>query len=188
MLLINEARKSPPGSKGLVLLPYMSGERTPIWDPYARGTLFGLSLSHTRSDLFRAFLEGPAFAIRQTIEILENLQTKPISNVIIGGTAAANLTWVSIIADVIGKPVYAVKDINIEVLGAAVVGGTGVGIFPDLVFGMREVEQKRVLIKPNEMNTIHYSNLYQIYQKLYPAIGPIFKELVDANLPQGWVE
>jgi xylulokinase len=187
-LLTEQASQSPPGSKGLVLLPYMAGERTPIWDPYARGTLFGLSLGHTRSDIFRAFLEGPSFAIRQTVEILEKLQSIPIRSAVIGGTAASSKVWNQIIADVIGKPVFAVNATNVEVLGAAVIGGVGIGIYSNLENGMHQVAQERIRFDPNSENHAHYNALYGIYQKLYPSIASMCQELVDINLPKGWVK
>ena len=71
-LLDPEASQTPPGAEGLVFLPYLMGERTPIWDPYARGVFIGLSASHTRGHLYRAVLEGVAYAFRQMMEIISN--------------------------------------------------------------------------------------------------------------------
>ena len=85
-------------SKGLLFLPYLAGERTPIWDPYARGVFFGVTLGHNRGDFFNSVLEGAAFAIRSVIELLEEDMDLGISELHIGGAAASSRTWNQIIA------------------------------------------------------------------------------------------
>lgn len=186
-LITERAAESPPGAKGLVFLPYMSGERTPIWNPYARGVLFGLTLGHTRADLFRALLEGPAFAIRSTTEILERERGLKVENVRIGGAAAQSAVWNQIIADVLGKPVVALARSHIEVLGAAVLAGVGVGLYPDLETGAALVAEAGTVYRPNPMACEVYDRLFPLYQALYPSVSSYFQDLASLDLPQGWV-
>ena len=114
-LLTAQARLAPPGSKGLLFLPYLSGERTPIWDPYARGVFLGVTLGHTRADFLRAVLEGPAMAIRQVVEMLEVDCHLPVQAMRVGGAAAASPVWMQIIADVLGKPIISLTTVHTEV-------------------------------------------------------------------------
>ena len=181
------ASQSPPGAKGLVFLPYMSGERTPIWDPYARGVFFGLALGHTWADLFRAMLEGPAFAIRHTIEIVEREIGSPIAEIHIGGAAARGKVWTQIIADALGKPVLALSTSHVEVLGAAVLAGMGVGASPHLEAGIWRVAEPGKRYAPDSEAHAVYDRLFPIYRRLYPSVVPYFRELAELDLPQGWV-
>ena len=97
-ILAAEAAQSPPGSKGLIVLPYFSGERTPIHDPKARGTIFGLDLTHTRGDIFRAFLEGIAMGTAQVFETYEAIGQKPKKVMAVGGGTKNNI-WMQATSD-----------------------------------------------------------------------------------------
>lgn len=186
-LMTEQAGTSPPGAKGLVFLPYLAGERTPLWDPYARGVFFGLTLGHTRADIFRALLEGPAFAIRQTIELLRSQSDAPARALRIGGAAARSEVWNQVIADVLGTPVIALSRSHIEVLGAAVLGGFGVGLYPDLEAATARVAEEGRRYEPNPEAHAVYNRLFPLYLRLYPSVADYFKELVALDLPQGWV-
>jgi xylulokinase len=186
-LMTEQAIRSPPGAKGLVFLPYLSGERTPIWNPYARGVLFGLTLGHNRADIFRALLEGPAFAIRHTVEILERENGATVQTLRIGGAAARSGVWNQIIADVLGKPVIALSGAHTEVLGAAVLAGFGVGLYPDLAEATARVAEAGTQFEPSRAANEVYNRLFPLYLRLYPPVAPYFQELVGLNLPQGWV-
>jgi len=100
--LVDEAKLSPPGAKGLVLLPYFSGERTPIHDPLAKGVLFGLDLTHTRGDIFRALLEGIAYATNHVIETYLEAGQDPRAILAVGG-GTKNRVWTQATSDVLGK-------------------------------------------------------------------------------------
>jgi len=186
-LMTTQAASAPPGSKGLVFLPYMAGERTPIWNPYARGVFFGLTLGHTRAEIFRALLEGPAFAIRHTVEILEQESGVEVQSLKIGGAAAKSDVWNQIIADVLNKPMVALSQSHVEVLGAAILAGYGVGVYPDLASGTARVAEKGRRFEPDPAVNAVYNRLFPLYKRLYPAVAPFFEELVELNLPQGWV-
>ncbi len=186
-LITEQAAGSPPGAKGLIFLPYLSGERTPLWNPYARGVLWGITLGHTRADLFRAVLEGPALAIRHTIELLVRESGTPIKTLRIGGTAARSPVWNQIIADVVGHPLIAVGSSHIEVLGAAVLAGYGVGLYPTLEAGTARVAEAGIRYEPDPAAHDVYNRVFQLYLKLYPPLEPFFKEVVDLDLPKGWI-
>jgi len=186
-LITEQAATSPPGAKGMVFLPYLSGERTPIWNPFARGVLWGLTLGHTRADVFRALLEGPAFAIRQTIEILAREHGIPVKTLRIGGAAAKSTVWNQIIADVLGKPLIALSASHIEVLGAAVLAGYGAGLYPSLEDGLARVARPGVRYMPDMDAHAVYNRLFPLYLELYPSMKSHFKQVVDLDLPQGWI-
>lgn len=186
-VMTEQAMGSPPGAKGLIFLPYLSGERTPIWNPYARGVLLGLTLGHERAEIFRALLEGPAFAMRHTIEILEAVSGASVRTLSIGGAAARSRVWNQTIADVLGKPVIALGRSHIEVLGAAVLAGFGVGLYPDLAEATARVAEEGTRFDPHPATHDVYQRLFPLYLRLYPAVQPFFQELVELDLPQGWV-
>lgn len=182
-----KAALSPPGSKGLIFLPYLSGERTPIWDPYARGIFWGLTLGHSRSDVFRSMLEGPAFAMRHTIEILARENKIPVKSLRIGGAAATSTVWNQIIADVLGVPLVTVNVSHIEVLGAAILAGYGVGVYSSLEDGLKNINVISEHYTPNEDRRAVYNRLFPFFLEMYPVMKPYFKQIVDLNLPQGWI-
>lgn len=182
-----EAERAPAGSKGLVFLPYVAGERTPIWDPFARGVFLGVTLSHTRSDFLRSVLEGAAFAIRQVLEILERERGVLIPEVRISGTAAASGVWNQIIADVVGKDVVTMVENQTEVLGAALVAGVGMGVFPDYPTAIARMVATGKRFAWNPQRHAAYDQLFPIYQDLYADLKPYFERLAGLALDQVWV-
>jgi xylulokinase len=186
-ILADQAIYSPPGSKGLVFLPYISGERTPIWDPYARGVMFGLTLGHNRSDFLRSILEGAAFAIRHVIEILELDAGLDIQKIRIGGAAATNAVWNQIIADILGKTVVNLTEVHTEVLGAAVLAGVGIGAYPDYDAALSQVVEVDSEFTPDPKAHAAYNQLFPVYKELYPDVKPYFERLAKLDLPKVWV-
>ena len=186
-ILTDQAIYSPPGSKGLVFLPYISGERTPIWNPYARGVMFGLTLGHNRSDFMRSILEGAAFAIRHVIEILETDGGMTIQKIRIGGAAATNAVWNQIIADTLGKTVVNLTEVHTEVLGAAVLAGVGIGAYPDYGTALGRVVEVDSEFTPDPKAHAAYNQLFPVYKELYPDVKPYFERLAKLDLPKVWV-
>jgi xylulokinase len=186
-LLTSQAGKAPPGSKGLIYLPYISGERTPIWDPYARALFFGITLGHNRGDFIRAVLEGAAFAIRHVVEILEAHHQHDFDALRIGGAAAKSSVWNQIIADVTGKTVISQESTHIEVLGAALLAGFGVGVYPDLPATLKNIVQVDREFHPEPATRGGYSQLYTMYKELYPQLKPYYQRLAQIELSQVWV-
>ncbi len=186
-LLAAEAARAPAGSKGLIYLPYIAGERTPIWDPFARGVFLGVTLGHGRDDFFRSVLEGTAFAIRQVVEILEGDRGIPIAELRVSGTAASNAVWNQIIADVTGKDVVTMIEGQTEVLGAALISGVGLGVFPDYECAVERMVATGQRFRWDRAVHAAYDQLFAVYRDLYGDLKPYFERLAGLALDQVWV-
>ena len=172
----HEAELANPGCDGVVFLPYMLGERSPIWDPYARGVFFGISLKTTRREMNRAVLEGCGYGLRQLSGIAERITGIPIKRFTSIGGGAKSDVWAQIKADITGKDIE-VLDINdMAPLGAALLGGVGAGVFRDVFEASEKVEKKvyRVFRSTHDNDDV-YEKRFQTYLKLYPALKDIFR-------------
>ncbi len=127
-----EARAVPAGSGGLVLLPYLSGERTPVWDADARGVFFGVTIAHDRRHFTRAVYESIGFAIRHILEIAEEAAGKSAAEMVVCGGGSHSHFWNQVKADILQKPVHPTAVCETGCLGAAILAGTGTGFHPDL--------------------------------------------------------
>ena len=174
-IIDDEAAKVPAGSRGVIFLPYLSGERSPIWDPNAKGVFFGFTAQHKRSDLIRAIEEGVAYSLRHNLEIFEDMGFK-MTKVKIGGGGAKSRLWRQIISDVIGKPLEITQNLATENLGDALIAGLGVKVYNTLddVRRLVKVEQE---IKPNMENHRQYSKMFIIYKRLYEHLKDDFTEV-----------
>ena len=159
----------PAGSEGLVFLPYMAGERTPIWDPDAKGVFYGLDFSKTRGHLIRAGMEGVAFSLRHNLEIAEQAGAE-VDVLCATGGAANSLLWTQIKADVTGKTILVPSSDTSTTWGAAILAGVGAGVFSsyeEAVAGsVRHVRRH----EPNASLADAYDAGYAVYRKLYPAL------------------
>lgn len=180
-LMNEEAGHAKPGSDGVVFLPYMMGERSPIWDPYARGIFFGVSLHTKRREMNRAIMEGCGYGLRQLCEIAERVTGKEISQFSsIGGGAKSEL-WAQIKADITGKSIQILDMSDMAPIGAALLAGTGAGIFEDLRQASGKVRQTVYKeVRPNKANEEAYEKGYQIYVQLYPRIKDLYR--ITTNL------
>lgn len=173
-----EAEKATPGSGGLVYLPYIAGERSPIWDPEARGVLFGLNLQSERRNVVRAFYEGIAYAIRHNVETLYPLLEGGESYIKLSGGGARSRVWRKIIADVCGKGVVTTIPLDTEPIGDALIAGVGIGIY-------RNVEEAVKVLQLGEKEEPRpecydlYSNLFTLYRRLYEHLKEDFKLLAQ---------
>jgi xylulokinase len=187
LLLDEEAKKSPPGAKNLVYLPYLAGERSPIWDPFARGVLFGLDARHERSDLIRCLLEGVAFAALDNFLRLEaNLQGE-IERVTMSGGGARSDIWRKITADVLQKEILVSSIADTETFGNALLAGFGTGIFPDIQKTCQQLCKISARVSPDANNRSLYSRLFHLYRQLYSHLKLDFLSLaeVDGSLERG---
>jgi xylulokinase len=178
-ILCAEVKHVPPGSNGLIVLPYFMGERTPIWDPHARGVVFGLSLDHGRGHLVRALMEGAGYALRHNFEIMQASGLKMNLPLVLSEGGACNPQWRQIIADILNvECVYAASSKGAPV-GDAVVAGVGVGIFRDYLVAKSFI-QLGVKTVPDPETHARYMKFYAIFRDLYPALKDLFVRLADA--------
>src|ERR687890_665130 len=167
-----EALAVPPGSGGVTFLPYLSGERTPRFDPGARGAWTGFGLDHTRGHLLRAALEGVAFALREALEALEDLGTiAPELRLAGGGTGGGSgEPWRQLLADVLGRPLWRLPDEISSVAsarGAAFLAGIASGIYPAAEDTLPLTPEPESRILPGETT---YEAAYERYKDLYPRL------------------
>lgn len=169
------AASAPVGAGGLVFLPYLSGERSPLWDADARGAFVGLTLTTDRAQLYRAVMEGVAFALRHNLDVAASAGARVAELLAIGGATRSPL-WMQIKADVTGVPLTVSSNENATPLGAAMLAalGTGGGTVDDLV--ARWV-RRGVSYTPDQATAARYDQLYTIYAGLYPALSDSMHEL-----------
>lgn len=162
--LVAEAAATPPGADGLLVLPYFAGERSPIFDPRARGVVAGLTLRHGRGHLFRAVYEGIAFGIRQILELLEQAAGTPARIVAVGGGTQGGL-WTQIVTDVTGREQLLPAQTIGASYGSALLAAIGAGLTaPDT-----DWSQIAGRVRPDLAHREVYDKLYDVYTELYPA-------------------
>jgi xylulokinase len=174
--LIAEAGAIPAGADGVVFLPYLAGERSPLWDPSARAAFVGLGLGHGRGHLTRAILEASAFAIRHVAESILAAGAEVRTMRVCGGPARSE-TWNQIKADVTGFSVEVPAVLETAVAGSAILAATGVGAWPDVPAAIRGMTRSARRLEPNLANRAAYDATYAAYRRLHPAIGPIVRDL-----------
>jgi xylulokinase len=175
-IMSEEAGEVAPGAGGLLFLPYMMGERSPIWNTDARGVMFGLSLATSRSQIIRALMEGAAYGLRHNLEVAEETGIRFEALRSVGG-GSRSAVWCQIKADVLGRPI-AVPAVSLGAsLGDALLAGTGIGAYTDLVSATRLMDQPLTLYQPREAVSAHYDAVYPLYRQLYSANEALFGEL-----------
>lgn len=164
------ADKIPAGSEGLITLPYLAGERTPINDPQARGLIFGLTLSHTRTHLYRSALEGVAYSVNQQIQLMEEHPEVDIDRIFAVGGGSKNPLWMQIVADVTGKVINVPAVTVGAAFGDCMMAALGVGWpgFDDYATLTKYVKPGVQYI-PNPENHAIYQKYQEVYNALYPT-------------------
>jgi xylulokinase len=174
-----EAAPLPPGADGLLVLPYVIGEKTPLFDPLARGTVVGLSLFHTRGHLFRAMLEGISFGFRHHLEVFSDLGPLPSRARCTNG-GSDSMLWRQITADVLGLPLEHVADHGGSALGAAFAAGMGVGAFASWEDIGRFVSIGSVT-EPDPDAHRRYEGIYPLFRDTYDRLRTLFPRLQQAS-------
>ena len=165
-----EAGQWPPGSEGLLFAPYLAGERTPHPDPDARGAFVGISARHDRGALWRAMLEGVAYGLRDSLELLRELGARPESGRVSGGGARSEL-WLRILASVLGLPLETTESEEGSAYGAALLAGVRAGVFSDADDAVARCVRVRRRIEPEW----DYEHGYRRFRRLYPTLRPLEK-------------
>jgi xylulokinase len=178
--LLAPAADVPPGSDGLLFLPYLTGERTPHPDPLARGAFVGLTVRHTAAHMTRAVLEGVAFGLRDSFELMKGVGLSDIRQVRVSGGGARSPLWRQILADVLNSELVTVNTTEGAAYGAALLAGVGAGVWPDVDSACTETIAITGETKPNPAAAEQYESAYAHYRALYPALTPTFHALGDA--------
>lgn len=171
-----EAEQIPPGSEGLVVLPYLMGERTPIWDNDARGVIFGLSLYHTKAHLVRAMMEGVAYALYDSFAIIKESGIKINYPLVMNEGGAKSKLWRRIITDVLNVPTVFVKNRVGAPYGDALLAAVATGYFKDFAIAKEKAEYVD-LMEPIPENHEVYMEYFEVYKNLYKHVKEDFKQL-----------
>lgn len=175
--LEKEARDTPAGSEGLLFLPYLDGERSPIWDPSAKGAFVGLNRRHTQGHLARAIMEGVAFSVKQILSRAEAVGRTSFTSIRLSGGGTRSDVWNRIKASVLGVPAEIVETRETAALGAAMLAAIGLGLATGYADAVQKMVRIREVIDPLAEDQAVYAELFGLYEQLYPAIKHITERL-----------
>jgi xylulokinase len=174
--LVGAAADIPAGSDGLLFLPYLTGERTPYPDPLARGAFVGLTVRHSLPSLTRSVLEGVAFGLRDSFELMRSAGLSEVNQVRVTGGGARSSIWRQILSDVLGAELVTVNSVEGAAYGAALLAATGEGAFQDVESACEATIRITGSTSPSQDRTV-YEKLYPMYRDLYPALKNSFAGL-----------
>lgn len=172
-VLCAEAAAVAAGTEGLLWIPYMMGERAPHLDPGARAALVGLTFSHTRAHVIRAILEGVALSLRDVLEVLREIEV-PVTRIRLGGGGSRSRLWCQIQADAYEQEVETTAVREGAALGAALLAGVGVKVWPSVEEACEAVERDVERIAPCPRSAVRMRSNYASYRRAYPALKQIF--------------
>ncbi len=175
--LINlEIAQVGPGAEGLFFLPYLMGERSPRWNPHARGAFIGLTIRHSRAHMYRAVLEGVTMNLRVILDAFR-AQGTPIDAMRLIGGGASGRVWNQIMADIYGMPVHRLAILEEATsMGAALVGGVGVGLYPDFNLA-QQMNAIAATVSPDAVAQATYEKMMPVFESLYAALEPVYAEI-----------
>ena len=174
------AEQAPAGAGGLLFLPYLTGERTPHADPFARGAFVGLTSEHGLPEMARAVMEGVAFGLRDSLQLVRELGVVPNEARAVGGGARSRL-WRQILANVLGLPLFSLAADEGAAFGAALLAGAGVGLFDSVRDACRSAVRTEERIEPDHRAAGLYDELYREYRRLYPLLRETSHQLHDLS-------
>ncbi|GAP13983.1 sugar (pentulose and hexulose) kinase [Longilinea arvoryzae] len=169
----SEASQTAPGADGLVFLPYLQGERAPIWDLQVRGAFLGIKTSHNRKHFSRAVYESVGFAVRHVLEICEDIRGQKVNGVVACGGGARSAFWNKIKADILQKRVLPLETEASACLGATMIAAVGLGFFPNLAKAWAGMSHFGAAVLPDENLADTYNRLYGVYRRAYPGVKTI---------------
>lgn len=177
------AATAPPGSEGLIFLPYLSGERTPHLDPRARGAFAGLELRHTAAHLTRAVMEGVVYSLKDALDLVQELGL-PVGQVLATGGAARNPLWRQIQADVFGIDIHRNLVDEGPAFGAALLAGVACGAYESVADACRRVRLDPDVTKPDSKRHVLYGRYHEAYRNAYAATAPLMHQLAEISTPE----
>ncbi|HWR10291.1 MAG TPA: FGGY family carbohydrate kinase [Rectinemataceae bacterium] len=170
------AAEAPAGADNLLFLPYLSGERAPLWNPDARAVFVGLSLRHGRKEMARAVAESAGFAMRDVIEVMESLGTR-VEDLRVTGQPAGNAIWNQIKADITRKPILVPSFGEAELLGDLCLALVALGQFPTIGQAAEKLVSFGKTFFPDESKKALYDELFSLYRESYKGLEPVFHRL-----------
>lgn len=173
-----EAETVPAGCQGLCFLPYMAGERSPIWDSNARGVFAGLSYDKSRAHMVRAVMEGVAFSLQHNLETAYETGARVDTLRSVGGSANSQV-WTQIKSDVTGLPIQVPFSDQATTLGAALLAGVGAGIYRDFAEAVRHTVRIQRVHEPDPAMHRRYMDFYRQYRELYQSLVPWFGRMSE---------
>jgi xylulokinase len=176
--ITDQACTAPVGSEGLIFLPYLTGERTPHADPHARGVFFGLSLRHTKAHAARAVLEGVAYGMRDSLEIIRDMGV-PITEIRASGGGARSRLWRQIQADVNGVAMVTINVDEGPAYGAALLAAVGAGLYGSVEEACDATISVRDKVDPDPAASRLYEKYYSVYRNLYPDLQAHFRHVSE---------
>ncbi len=177
--LVQEATAIPAGSEGLLFLPYLSGERTPHPDPFARGAFIGLTLRHTRAHMTRAVLEGVAFGLKDSFTLIQNAGLGAINQIRASGGGVKSALWRQILASVLNAELITVNTAEGGAYGAALLAGVGAGAWKDVVSACNTCIKVTGSTQTDAAQVHAYQKIYPAYQDLYPTLKDSFRKTAE---------
>ncbi|WP_346884675.1 xylulokinase [Clostridium sp. UBA4395] len=176
VLMTKEAEKVPAGSRGVIYLPYLMGERTPHLNPKAKGVFFGLSAAHTKNEMLRAVIEGVSYSLLDCMEIIKDTGMNP-TNVMVSGGGGKSELWRQILADMFNCKVSTNKSSEGPALGVALLAGVGTGVYKDIHEACSIAISENSVQFSKEENSLVYKRYYEIYKKIYNDLKGTFELL-----------
>lgn len=177
--LLAPAAAIPAGSEGLLFMPYLTGERTPHPDPLARGAFIGLTVRHELAHMTRAVLEGVAFGLRDSFELMKGVGLGRIEQVRVSGGGARSPLWRQILADVMGSELVTVNTTEGAAYGAALLAGVGSGLWATVDDACNATIQVTGSTSPDTATVEQYNKAYEQYSTLYPTLKETFVGLAE---------
>ena len=168
-VLMDNAASVIAGSENLYFMPYLTGERTPHNNPYARGVWFGLTPRHNRNHMVRAIIEGITYGLRDCLELVRE-NGIDVTEIRVTGGGARSRFWLQTIADVFGLPVRAIPEVNGGAMGAAILAGIGTGIYDDFEDAAARLIKTGRVLKPASRRSEHYQDCYKRFRELYEGM------------------
>jgi xylulokinase len=180
VLMDHHIQKSPAGANGLIFMPYLTGSGYPYWNPQAKGCFLGLGFENTKSDMVRAVMEGVTL---ESKDMYEKMKASGVSmnRLSITGGATKSKAWRQIIADMFGIEINVLKVPDATIVGAAILGGVGAGVFSDVPEGVGKLVNFVETIQPIEENVKTYNDIYDVYSKTYLSLrdGGVFSGISE---------
>ncbi|HHY46789.1 MAG TPA: hypothetical protein GX506_05745 [Firmicutes bacterium] len=170
------AARSPAGSRGVIYLPYLSGERSPPWNSRARGVFFGLSDGSTYSDVARSVMEGVAFSFKDNLMTIEQATGTFASGLMMGGGGARSRLWRQILADVLERPIEIPEVLEAETLGSIALAGHASHLWGSMDEAVHDLVKVSDTVLPDTRNSDVYRRQFRVFKDLYAALVPVFEE------------